>query len=180
MDKVLILHCSILFIVSLCATWWIFKKVLRIAVEKNIVDNPDSRKLQRVPVPLLGGIAVFFGIVVALTVANVLFDQTSLFSIVGVMVMMLYIGTMDDILSLSPYIRFLAQIIAVLLIIYGNDICFNNFYGLWRIWNLPDWFAVPMTVFACVGIINSINLIDGVNGLSSGYCIIACAFFAWA
>ena len=180
MNKVLILHCSILFIVSLCATWWIFKKVLRIAVEKNIVDNPDSRKLQRVPVPLLGGIAVFFGIVVALTVANVLFDQTSLFSIVGVMVMMLYIGTMDDILSLSPYIRFLAQIIAVLLIIYGNDICFNNFYGLWGIWNLPDWFAVPMTVFACVGIINSINLIDGVNGLSSGYCIIACSFFAWA
>lgn len=180
MNKVLILHCSILFIVSLCATWWIFKKVLRIAVEKNIVDNPDSRKLQRVPVPLLGGIAVFFGILVALTVANVLFDQTSLFSIVGVMVMMLYIGTMDDILSLSPNIRFLAQIIAVLLIIYGNDISFNNFYGLWGLWNLPDWFAVPMTVFACVGIINSINLIDGVNGLSSGYCIIACSFFAWA
>ena len=42
---------------------------------------------------------------------------------------------------------------------------------------LPGWVAVPLTVVAAVGIINAINLIDGVNGLSSGYCITACTMF---
>ena len=43
---------------------------------------------------------------------------------------------------------------------------------------LSDWVAVPLTVFACVGIINAMNLIDGVDGLSSGFCITACAIFS--
>ena len=51
-----------LFIVALVSTWWIFKKVLKIAMMKNIVDNPDARKLQKTPVPVLG--AAVTGVVV--------------------------------------------------------------------------------------------------------------------
>ncbi len=166
-----------LFAVALAATWWIFKKVLRIAMMKNIVDNPDARKLQKIPVPVLGGIAVFFGMIVALTVTRLTFDTYSLFAIMGVMTIMLYTGTMDDILSLTPKIRFLIEILVVLLLIYTNKYSINDFHGLWGMNGIPEWIAVPLTVFACVGIINAINLIDGVNGLSSGYCITACATF---
>lgn len=173
----LVLYYLTLFIVALVATWWIFKKVLRIALKKNIVDNPDARKLQKTPVPVLGGIAVFFGMIVALTVTRITFDTYSLFAIMGVMTIMLYTGTMDDILSLTPRIRFLIEIIVVLLLIYTNDCSINNFHGLWGIYQIPEWIAVPLTVFACVGIINAINLIDGVNGLSSGYCITTCLVF---
>lgn len=169
-----------LFVVALVATWWIFKKVLRIALLKNIVDNPDARKLQKVPVPVLGGIAVFFGMIVAMTVTRLTFDTHSLFAIMGVMTIMLYTGTMDDILSLTPKIRFMIEILVVLLLIYSNGYSINDFHGLWGIHQIPEWVAVPLTVFACVGIINAINLIDGVNGLSSGYCIVTCATFATA
>lgn len=164
--------------VSLVSTWWIFKNVLHIAKLKNIVDNPDARKLQRVPVPVLGGIAVFFGMIVSLVCSNLMFDSTTLFAIMGVMTIMLYVGTMDDILSLSPYLRFLIEIVVVLGLVYCNKYSLNDFHGLWGIDRISDWLAVPLTVFACVGIINAINLIDGVNGLSSGYCISACALFA--
>lgn len=169
-----------LFVVSLCATWWIFKKVLKIAKLKNIVDNPDARKLQRVPVPVLGGIAVFFGIVVAFAVAGVFFDISNMFAVICVMTIMLYVGTMDDIIGLTPKMRFLIEIIVVLLLIYCNNYSINNFHGLWGIYEIPQWIAVPLTVFACVGIINAINLIDGVNGLSSGYCIVTCLIFGFA
>ena len=175
-----VLYYIALFFVSLCSTWWIFKKVLKIAKLKNIVDNPDARKLQRVPVPVLGGIAVFFGIVVALTASRLMLESTTLFSIAGVMVIMLYVGTMDDILSLSPLKRFIVEIGVVLLLVYGNGYCLDNFHGLWGITSIPQGVAVPLTVFACVGIINAINLIDGVNGLSSGYCILACSLFGAA
>ena len=169
-----------LFVVAMVATWWIFKKVLRIALIKNIVDNPDARKLQKVPVPVLGGVAVFFGMIVALTVTRLTFDTYSLFAIMGVMTIMLYTGTMDDILSLTPKLRFLIEILVVLLLIYTNHYSLNDFHGLWGIHQISEWIAVPLTVFACVGIINAINMIDGVNGLSSGYCILACTIFGIA
>ena len=165
-------------IIALVSTWWIFKKVLRIAILKNIVDNPDARKLQRVPVPVLGGVAVYFGIIVSLVCSGLMFNATTLFAIMGVMTIMLYVGTMDDILSLSPYTRFAIEIIVVIALVYCNHYSLNDFHGLWGIHSIPEWIAVPLTVFACVGIINSINLIDGVNGLSSGYCIVACSIFA--
>jgi UDP-N-acetylmuramyl pentapeptide phosphotransferase/UDP-N-acetylglucosamine-1-phosphate transferase len=167
----------ILFAVALISTWWVFKKVLKIAILKNIVDNPDARKLQRTPVPVLGGMAVFFGMVVALVTTGVFRENYTLFAVMGIMTIMLYVGTMDDILSLSPKLRFIVQIIAVLLLVYSNDYSLNNFHGLWNIYQIPEWLAVPLTVVAGVGIINAINLIDGVNGLSSGYCITASAVF---
>ncbi|MBO5785590.1 MAG: undecaprenyl/decaprenyl-phosphate alpha-N-acetylglucosaminyl 1-phosphate transferase, partial [Bacteroidaceae bacterium] len=154
--------------------------MLRIALMKNIVDNPDARKLQKVPVPVLGGTAVFFGIVVSMTAAGLFFDTPSYFAILGVLVIMLYVGVMDDILSLSPVMRFIVEILAVLMLIFCNDYSLNDFHGLWGIGEIPGYVAVPLTVFACVGILNAINLIDGVNGLSSGYCITACALFAVA
>lgn len=147
---------------------------------KNIVDNPDARKLQKNPVPVLGGIAVFFGIIVSLTATGMFFETRSLFAIMGVMAIMLYVGTMDDILGLSPSMRFFIEILVVLLLIFCNHYALNNFHGLWGVDALPEWIAVPVTVFACVGIINSINLLDGVNGLSSGYCITACIIFSFA
>ena len=175
----LYLYYSVLFVVSLCATWWIFKKVLNIAKLKNIVDNPDARKLQRVPVPVLGGIAVFFGMIVAFAAAGVFYNVSNMFAMICVMSIMLYVGTMDDIIGLTPRTRFFIEILVVTLLIYANDSSINNFHGLWGIYEIPQWAAVPLTVFACVGIINAINLIDGVNGLSSGYCIMACLIFGF-
>ena len=176
----MMLYYFLLFTIALCSTWWIFKKVLRIAVLKGIVDNPDARKLQKVPVPVLGGVAVFFGISVSMTATGLFYETGSLFAILGVMSIMLYVGVMDDILSLSASLRFLIEVIVVLLLIFCNKYSLDNFHGLWGIYNIPIWISIPLTVLAGVGILNAINLMDGVNGLSSGYCISACAIVAYA
>lgn len=173
------IYYALLFFVSLLATWWIFKKVLSVAIMKNIVDNPDARKIQKTPVPVLGGVAVFFGMVLAIGITGIFYDIHSLFSIICMMVVMLYIGTLDDILSLSPILRLFIEIIVVLIIIFTNGYSINDFHGLWGLNAIPEWVAIIITVFGCVGIINSINLIDGVNGLSSGYCILACSLFGF-
>ncbi|MDE5730426.1 MAG: undecaprenyl/decaprenyl-phosphate alpha-N-acetylglucosaminyl 1-phosphate transferase [Alistipes sp.] len=149
----------------------------KIAILKNITDNPDARKLQKVPVPCLGGVAVFFGIIMALLIAGVEFEASKMFTIVCAFTLMLYIGTMDDILSLSPLFRLFMEVLILSLLIYGGSGYIDDFHGLWGIYSIPDWIAVPLTIFACVGIINAINLIDGVNGLCSGYCIMACIAF---
>ena len=97
--------------------------------------------------------------------------------VIMAMMVMLYIGTMDDILSLSPALRFAVEFFVALLLIFNGGYLLDDFHGLWGVGMLPDWMAVPLTVVAVVGIINAINLIDGVNGLSSGYCITACTMF---
>lgn len=174
-----IIYFIILFIVSMFATWWVFKKILKIAIQKNIVDNPDVRKLQRIPVPVLGGVAVYFGVLVSLSVAGLMTDISGLFEVGCIMTIMLFVGTMDDIISLTPKTRFVIEILAVLALLYSNGYSISSFHGLWGIQEISQWISVPLTVFACVGIINAINLIDGVNGLSSGYCIVTCLIFGF-
>lgn len=175
-----ILYLITLFIISLFGTWWIFKKILRIAVLKDITDNPNVRKLQKKPIPVLGGVAVFFGMTVSLLATGLMYDTSRLFTVFGAMTIMLYVGTMDDILSLSPALRFIIEILVVLVLAFSNNMLLDNFHGLWGIGSVPFWPALLLTVITGVGIINSINLIDGVNGLSSGYCIMASSVFCVA
>ena len=173
----LVAYILVPFVSALLASIWVFPKVLKIALDKNIVDNPDARKLQRVPVPVLGGVAVVFGILVALSVSQLFVDCSSLFTIVLAMVIMLFIGTMDDILDIPSTTRFVLEILVALMIIYTCDYSLDNLHGLWGVHELSPWVSLPLTVVTVVGIINAINLIDGVDGYSSGYCMMACSIF---
>lgn len=164
------------FLVAIISTLWIHPKVLKIAKMKNIVDNPDARKLQRRPTPVMGGVAVFFGIILGLSSSQIILVNY-IFIYVAAMIVLLYIGTMDDILNLSPKLRFSFEIAVIAIIILVTDNSISNFYGLWSIYEIPTWFSVPLTIFSAVGIINGINLIDGVNGLSTGFCIMASVLF---
>ena len=165
------------FFTALLLVGWIHPRLVKIALLKNIVDNPDARKLQRTPVPVLGGVAVFFGVVIAIGCMSSVVDCSGLPVVIMAMMAMLYTGTMDDILSLSPGLRFVIEIVVVLLLIFVGGYSIDDFHGLWNIGRFSYWCAVPLTVVAAVGIINAINLVDGVNGLSSGYCIMACLIF---
>ena len=170
---------TILFplVTALLAAVWVFPKILRISLDKNIVDNPDARKLQRVPVPVLGGMVVVFGILAALGVSQLFVDCSSLFPVVLAMAIMLFVGTVDDILDIPSVTRFLLEILVALMIIYTCDYSLDNLHGLWGVQALSPWVSIPLTVVTVVGIINAINLIDGVDGYSSGYCMMACTIF---
>ena len=171
-------------VVAFCAVSWVYFKILRIALDKNLVDNPDARKLQKRPIPVMGGIAVFFGVLVglltgaALLVGLGLSGAWPLLAVVCALSVMLYIGAMDDIHGLSPRARLVIEILAILGLVYANGMCVDSLHGLWGVEGLPEWFAVALTVFAGVGIVNAVNMIDGVNGLSSGLCMLCLSLFA--
>ena len=167
----------ILFFVALAATWVIYAPTLRIALKKGIVDNPEARKLQKRPIPTLGGVVVFFGIAVGLLFFKTMFYQTALLPVLAAMVIMLYVGTIDDISGISPAKRLLIETGVALLLIYGSKCCILHFQGLWGIERLALGWAIPLTVLTIVGIINAINLIDGIDGLLSGFGILICGFY---
>lgn len=162
---------------------WIYFKILKIALFNKLVDNPNPRKLQRKPIPITGGIAVFFGIILALLLYNTTLSIAyglsinMLFPLICSMGIMLYIGAIDDILSLTARTRIIIEALIILMLTYTLDMCIDSFHGMWGIYDFTWWLGVPLTLITGIGIINAINMIDGVNGLSSGICIVSCVIF---
>lgn len=169
------LICKICFfsLLSFFSTSWLYPKILKIALLKNITDNPNVRKLQKRPIPVIGGIVVIWGILSSFLFYAIIVEFAVPATLILAMVIMLYIGTIDDVITLTPSIRFLIEAIVVLLIILTEDCGIDNFYGLWGYTIIPTWLSYVITIIACIGLINAINMIDGVDGLSSGFCIIA-------
>lgn len=161
------------------AVLWVHPKVLRLAKMKHLVDNPDARKLQKEPVPVLGGLAVFFGLQIGAITYLALTGDTSFMIITLVAGIMLYTGTMDDILSLTPATRFVIEMTTVLALIYATGMCVDDLHGLWGIENFTWYIAIPLTILMGVGVINATNMVDGVNGLSSGLCIMSSVLFGY-
>lgn len=167
----------ILFIIALLMTSLVYRPILKIAKDKNLVDNPNARKLQKSPVPVMGGVAVFFGIVIGLCFFKTTVNHVNIFSTLCAMMIMLYVGTIDDIIDIPAWMKFVIEIGVCLLVIYGTRNLIANFQGAVGIERLPLGVAIPLSVIGMVGIINSINMIDGVDGLSSGICILIFGLF---
>ena len=170
-------------VMAVVAVRWAYFLILFIAKEKGLVDNPEARKLQKEPVPVMGGIVVFFGVAMGLlagyTVGAVVgadFD-IQLMPVLAGMVVMLYIGAMDDIVGLTPRSRIVIEVGTIVALIFAGGGCIDTFHGMWGVWGISWWIAIPLTVFAGVGIINAVNMIDGVNGLSSTMCILCSVLY---
>lgn len=176
-QTVLLVGILIAFAVALAVTALMHPRVAKFAQKRNVVDNPNARKLQRNPVPVMGGVAVFFGLVSGLCVSGIFVNVNELLPVIVAMSVMLCVGVIDDVSELSPWLRFVIEIAVVLMLIFTTHISLDSLQGLWGFYDLPLWLSAPLTVFAVVGMINAINLIDGVDGLSSGFCMMASIAF---
>lgn len=166
-------------LISLIVASFSYHPILKLARKLNIYDNPEARKLQRTPIPVMGGFVVLFGVIAGSVCYWFVHDSTSILPLQIAMLVMLIVGAWDDLKDLSPYTKFMVEIIVVLLLAYATDSPLNNFRGLWGIHEVSPWIAWPLTVVACVGIINAINMVDGIDGLSSGLCIMIFSFLSW-
>jgi len=161
---------SLAFLVTILAT----PVVKALASRIRAVDIPNDRKVHILPVPRLGGVAIYLGfmsaVLVAMLVAGARGVDLNSRMILGIMLgstLLLLVGMRDDIKNLKATTKLAWQVAATLLVIlFGVEISFitNPFNGIWPI----GLFAVPLTLLWVVGITNAINLIDGLDGLAAG------------
>ncbi|MBT3759511.1 MAG: undecaprenyl/decaprenyl-phosphate alpha-N-acetylglucosaminyl 1-phosphate transferase [Candidatus Marinimicrobia bacterium] len=132
----------------------------------NIIDHPDTRKVHELPTPGTGGIiffipfAILFSFFVELTPVITAYLISVSF--------LVFIGLTDDISPISPYAKFFAQLLSAFLIL--------SMSGLYL--KIPIWIDYPFLQFTLamifiVGVTNSFNLIDGLDGLAAGLAIIS-------
>lgn len=160
--------------------------ILNYCKEKNLYDLPSIRKMHKNAVPRLGGISFLPSMLMAfIGTLFVFYDQAqygqiafSLWSIYFfISLSIIYgIGLIDDIMGLSARPKFIAQILAASLMPVAG-LYLNNFYGFCGIHEIPYYIGAPLTVFIIVFITNSINLIDGIDGLAAGLSLIALSGF---
>jgi UDP-GlcNAc:undecaprenyl-phosphate GlcNAc-1-phosphate transferase len=142
------------------------------------MDRPLKYGLQRAPIPYYGGVAIFTAFVLS-SIIFVPISKEFLGLILGA-VLIVGVGFFDDLLDLSPMIRMLVQVLAAIVLVgFGVGILSVNlpFIGVldftgWELNGVFVWSAL-FTVFWVVIILNTMNFIDGVSGLSSGVTFIA-------
>ena len=167
-------------VVALVTSTVVFPFALRIAKTYGIVDNPNARKLQRVPVPVFGGVVVYSGILTGGLLLQALIPNTTLsWGLVAITVMMI-IGTWDDMKDLPASFRFLIEIVLITGFILITGTYIDNFHGMWGIYELDPLVGIPLSVFMGLTVINAVNMIDGVDGYSSGYGMLSCTCMAIA
>lgn len=170
----------ILFCISLLVSLGIFPFVLRFAKRHNLVDNPNARKLQRVPVPVIGGTAVLSGIAVSIIVAISVFHFHFLWVGLAAMFIMWIIGTWDDMKDIPALFRFMVEVVLIWALITLTGTGIDHFHGVWGLQEITLYYSLPLSIVGGVGIINAINLMDGVDGYCSGFCVVASIMFALA
>ena len=164
------------FIFSFFITIISIPKIIRISYKKGLMDDPIERSSHVVKIPTLGGIALFFGIVVSTSIfATDLGTNYSFF--LSAIVILFFVGLMDDLLVVAPDKKLYAQIISTTFIIFGSGITINSFHGLFYINELNYFVGVLLTYIVFIVLINAFNLIDGIDGLASGVGIVISASF---
>jgi UDP-GlcNAc:undecaprenyl-phosphate GlcNAc-1-phosphate transferase len=145
----------------------------QLAFKLGILDIPkDDRKVHKEPIPYLGGAAIYASAIFTMLIFSDL-DKTAVSIMVGGTVVFL-VGLVDDIKDISPKVKLAGQILAALIAVYGGariNYITNPLPGYDVIY--LEYFTIPVSVLWIVGITNTINLIDGLDGLASGVATIS-------
>jgi UDP-GlcNAc:undecaprenyl-phosphate GlcNAc-1-phosphate transferase len=171
------------FLLALAASLLLTPLVIRLARRFNILDRPAQRKVHKEPMPLWGGLAVFGGTVIATGAALLLFDVLDphltgkavkmFWGLLGASAIIVVLGMVDDVLALGAKLKLGVQLCAALILYFsGVSITFVKLPHQGYHYLIPA-LSIGLTLFWIAGIMNALNLLDGLDGLLSGVAVIS-------
>jgi UDP-GlcNAc:undecaprenyl-phosphate GlcNAc-1-phosphate transferase len=164
------------FITSLLITYYSIPTIIKISRRKNLMDEPGQRSSHERKIPNLGGIALFFAISVSASIfAYQLFDLYKF--LFASLVILLYIGVMDDIVVMRAYKKLVAQLVVSALLVIGSDVRIRNLFGVFGVYELNYFLSVVLSIITFIILVNAFNLIDGIDGLAGSYGLICFGLF---
>ena len=149
--------------------------IRRLAFVLGAVDNPNARRVNKKPMPTIGGLGIFVTFNIgAFVLLREQFPTHELFALLLASSVIVLTGLIDDILELNPKQKMFGILIAALIIYFLAGIRMN-------VLNLPfvnheinlGWWSLPITIFWILALTNAVNLIDGLDGLADGVSMIS-------
>lgn len=164
---------TLLVFTSFGFVWFAIPTLIKIAENGNLFDKPDhGRKVHTHNIPNIGGVAIFLGFLFAC----ILFLKATAIEygnfLLGASMIIFSMGIRDDMLGLNAYVKIGLQLLAAFLVVFFADVRIDSLYGLFGIELLPIYISIPFSIFTIIVITNSINLIDGIDGLASNIGIV--------
>lgn len=162
------------FIIGLIVTFTITPFVKKLAIRIGAVDSPNERKVHAKIMPRLGGLAIYLGVVAS--VWWMVDDYKEIAAIMLAATIVVITGVIDDRYDLKPIFKLFGQLLAAVIVVYfGMQMNFIHLpFGGSDIFDF-GMLSIPITILWIVGVTNSINLMDGLDGLASGVTAIATA-----
>ena len=159
------------FIVAALVADLLVPFIKKTAFRTRYLDYPEKTKVHAHPTPLLGGVAIYIAFIVGiLTTMNFIHDP-KMFSIVLGSTFLLVVGLIDDRMGMLPEIKLIAQFLSAMIVVKSGV----------RMEFMPTYYLnMIFTYLWIVGITNSFNLLDNMNGLSAGIAAIAALFLGIA
>ncbi len=186
MDILWFANIAVVFLLCVIFAGFLIPQILLIAYRKQLYDIPDERKVHKIAVPRLGGMAftlvIFFSITLIFG-CNIYFGHEDvvsyassellelLFSFCAI-ILLYIIGIADDLVGIRYTAKFFVQIVCGIMLVVGG-LYINSLHGMFAVHTLPMWISAILSVVVVVFILNAINLIDGIDGLASGLSIVA-------
>lgn len=178
---------AIAFLLAFITAFVITPYTIRLAKKVGAVDIPNDRRVNKKPMPRLGGLAVIAGFLVSVIYLvisasiegkiNLLEDglNVKLLGILGGMLVLGIVCYIDDVKDIKPLVKLAGQVVAAI-IVASSGVLIDNFTIPFKenSFVLNEVFSFILTVGWIIGITNAINLIDGLDGLSSGITLISC------
>jgi UDP-N-acetylmuramyl pentapeptide phosphotransferase/UDP-N-acetylglucosamine-1-phosphate transferase len=168
-----LLTASVSFIISFLA----IPVVLQIAEQKKLYDVPDERKVHTHAVASLGGVGIFGGFLLAslLSIQGQFNPEFQYFFAAALVIF--FLGLKDDLVVLSASKKFIGQMIAASILIHLGGIRLDSMYGLFGFDSLGEGFSLALSYLTIIVVINSFNLIDGIDGLAASLGILTMLIF---
>lgn len=166
------------FLVALAISYGATPFAKRLAYKVGAIDVPkDNRRVHKKPIPRLGGLAIYLGTIISMIIFLNPFDIANkelIYIIIGATIIVA-MGIIDDIKPLSAKLKLLIQILAAYVLVRGGirvEFLSNPFDSIDGLFFLNK-LSTPVTIFWIIGITNTVNLIDGLDGLAAGVGSIA-------
>ncbi len=150
-----------------------------LATRVGLVDLPGGRKTHSLPTPMIGGLGIYLGTLAICMLSPVVrADYQLLLAIAG---FVLLVGILDDLYEIRATLRISCHAVAALAMASLADVRLDSLGNLLYLGPVElGLLAVPVTMFATVGVINAVNMSDGLDGLSGGLVVIALVFLSIA
>jgi UDP-GlcNAc:undecaprenyl-phosphate/decaprenyl-phosphate GlcNAc-1-phosphate transferase len=164
---------SVAFIITFLA----IPVVLQIAEQKKLFDVPDERKVHARPVASLGGVGIFGGFLLAALLSISEYTNPEFQYFFAAALVIFFLGLKDDLIVLSAFKKIIGQLIAASILIHLGGIKLTSMHGLFGVYEVPAAFGLAMSYLTIIVVINSFNLIDGVDGLAGTLGLLTTTIF---
>lgn len=169
----------IAFFFAFIIAYTTFPTVIYISKQKQLMDEPGGRSMHKNTTPTLGGISIYFSLIVVMTIVGAFLNTKTLVLVMGGLTILFFMGLKDDLTIISPIKKLFGQLLAAGLLIVFTDTRILGFSSIMGVNELPYWISIGFTLFVYVLIINAYNLIDGVDGLAGSIALGVCLVFTY-